>query len=265
MTSQSETSQAANWEDWTERWDKQQTAYLPVREQRFDVMSTVTTMLRGEDCTILDLACGPGSLSKRFLSLHPRSRSIGIDFDPVLLELAARTIGDMEGRLTLLRADVTDPDWIDLLAGRPVDAVLTTTALHWLTADQLVRLYRQLADMLSPGAVLLNGDHMAFDVHQPTLQRVASTIKEERWSGAFSAEGGEDYDQWWTALENYSDSLPSAERLPFEERRQGAGRHQPVKRRPGLDLHASSLRDAGFAEVGVIWANLDNRLLMAVR
>lgn len=256
---------AADWPGWLARWDRQQTAYLPVREQRFDLMFTAVTTLRGENCRIVDLACGPGSVSQRFLDRFPNARSIGVDLDPVLLTLGRRVLGDMGGRLRLVSADLTDPQWTDVLDGEPIDAVVTTTALHWLTAEQLVRLYRQLADLLPAGGLVLNGDHMAFGVNQPTLNRLSESVKEQRRSSAFLEDGNDDYYQWWTALEAHSDAQPPEERLPFDEKHRRFGTRHTEQRRPGYDMHAAALRDAGFAEVDVIWSNLDNRVVMAVR
>lgn len=38
------------------------------------------------------------------------------------------------------------------------DAVIFITALHWLTPPEIARVYRQLAGLLRPGSVLLNGN-----------------------------------------------------------------------------------------------------------
>lgn len=254
---------APRWRGWLDRWDRQQEAYLPVREDRFDVMCTVVAALHGESAHVLDLACGPGSISQRFLTRFPRARSTGIDVDPVLLALGERVLGDLGGRLRLVHGDLTDPGWPDLLPGGAVDAVLTTTALHYLTPGQLARLYRQLAELLAPGAVLLNGDHMGFGADQPTLRHLAETAKQERRHGEFAVRGVEDYDQWWAALEAYSDTLAPPDRLPFDARRPPHGRSG--HRKPDHDTHVAALRDAGFAEIGTVWAHLDNRVLVAVR
>ncbi|WP_337918502.1 class I SAM-dependent methyltransferase [Actinopolymorpha pittospori] len=203
-------------------------------------------------------------MSQRFLARNPGARSVGVDMDPVLLQLGRRNLGDQDGRLELHRADLTDPNWTNLLAGRSIDAVLTTMALHWLTADQLVRLYRQLADLLPEGALFLNGDHMAYAVAEPTLQRLAMTMKAER-EKVFSRDGKEDYQQWWTALEQVSATLPEPERRPFQERRRVLGERRIDTRRAGYTMHLTALRDAGFAEAGQIWGYFENRVLMAVR
>ncbi|WP_157988041.1 hypothetical protein [Jiangella endophytica] len=59
---------------WIERWDVQQAANMPTRERRFDVMVETTVALRGEACTIVDLACGPDVISQRLLTAYPLMR-----------------------------------------------------------------------------------------------------------------------------------------------------------------------------------------------
>jgi hypothetical protein len=42
-------------------------------------------------------------------------------------------------------------------------------------------------------------------------------------------------------------------------------RLEGVGKAPIIDLDVAALRDGGFREVGVIWQNMENRVLMAVR
>ena len=60
----------------------------------------------------------------------------------------------MNGRLGLVEADLMRDDWVQRLGEVQVDAVLTTTALHWLPSDRLVKVYQQLGQLLSPGGSL---------------------------------------------------------------------------------------------------------------
>jgi trans-aconitate methyltransferase len=50
-----------DWPAWLDRWDAQQTAYLPEREARFTVM--LLDVLLPPEFVAVDLGCGPGSLS----------------------------------------------------------------------------------------------------------------------------------------------------------------------------------------------------------
>jgi len=130
-----------NWSEWMQRWDRQQSGYLPDREQRFSAMLDVLGVVLPEQFVALDLACGPGAISQRLLARFPQARSIALDFDPVLLMLGKNVLGEMNGRLRWVEADLRDPSWRTQLGVEQVDAVLSTTALHWLPAESLVQVY----------------------------------------------------------------------------------------------------------------------------
>ncbi|XGU19310.1 hypothetical protein ACETU7_30340 [Rhodococcus sp. 3Y1] len=50
------------------QWDDQQAAYIADREKRFDVILDVLELQHAHTpFTVVDLACGPGSLSARIL------------------------------------------------------------------------------------------------------------------------------------------------------------------------------------------------------
>lgn len=249
-----------NWHDWMQRWDRQQSVYLPDREARFTAMLDVLEVLLPEQFVALDLACGPGSISQRLLSRFPHSKCLALDFDPVLLLLGQQVLGDMQGRLHWVEADLRDVKWRTLLGETQVDAVLSTTALHWLPAPALVDLYQQLGALVRPGGVVLNGDHCAFGPHLPTFRRLTEVLSQEKQADAEVRAGPEDWQAWWKALRQEASLEPVfAER---ERRMLGLDHH-------GTDtlaeLHEAALRDAGFREVGVIWQHMDNRVIMAVR
>jgi SAM-dependent methyltransferase len=249
-----------DWVDWLRRWNVQQTAYLPDREARFTAMLDALDILLPEGFVALDLACGPGAISQRLLSRFPKARSLAVDLDPVLLTMGRAVLGDMGGRLRWVEADLMRPEWVSKLGELQVDAVLSTTALHWLAPEYLTRVYRELGELVRPGGVFLNGDNLKFGPHLPSFQKVAQTMKERVRIDAFERRGLEDWESWWKALQ----AEPSLKELFAErERRFGwkaSGWHAPI-----FDLHVAALRNAGFREVGVIWQNMENRVLMAVR
>jgi trans-aconitate methyltransferase len=249
-----------DWHDWLQRWDVQQTGYLPDREGRFTAMLDVLEVVLPEEFVALDLACGPGAISQRLLTRFPKARCVAVDFDPVLLAMGQGVLGTMDGRLHWVEADLHQAEWLTRLGTTQVDAVLSTTALHWLPVEYLVQLYLQLGQLVRPGGVFLNGDHFKFVPHLQTFQQVADTVKQRRRDDAFIRRGVEDWEQYWDAMA----AEPALQALFAErERRFGwkaAGWHTPI-----FDVHAAALQDAGFHEVGVIWQNIDNRVLMAVR
>jgi trans-aconitate methyltransferase len=250
-----------DWPDWLRRWDAQQEGYVPEREARFTAMFDALAALLPASFVALDLACGPGSISQRLLGRFPEARAIAADIDPVMLALGRGALGTVDGRLRWVEVDLASPDWLEALGGTKVDAVLSSTALHWLEPEPLTRLYHDLGRVLPAGGLLLNGDHMAFGTRLPTLARLSDGALEGQWSdAAFADRGIETAEQWWAALS----AEPGFEPLLAERTRRFAGKRRQDTP-PDFDFHVAALRDAGFREVGTIWQVLSDRVLLAVR
>ncbi|MGH3481494.1 MAG: class I SAM-dependent methyltransferase, partial [Nocardioidaceae bacterium] len=83
---------------WLDRWDRQQEVYIADREERFAVIGDVVEAASDRpDPLIVDLGCGPGSLAARLTDRMPEARVVGIDSDPLLLEMARAGYGDRPG------------------------------------------------------------------------------------------------------------------------------------------------------------------------
>lgn len=248
-----------DWASWLRRWDAQQEGYVPEREARFTAMLDAVAGLLPPSFVALDLACGPGSLSRRLLARFPAARVVAVDIDPVLVTIGRHVLGTADGRLRWVETDLASPNWVAALAEPHLDAVLTTTALHWLEPEPLARLYGDLARLLRPGGILLNGDHLAF--RPGAVDRLSQQALDAAWTdAAFARRGAETAEQWWTAM---SEEPAAAPLLDERSRRFAAKRRQ--KTPPDFDFHVTALRSAGFAEVDTIWQQLSNRVLLAVR
>ena len=93
---------------WLDRWDDQQSVFFVDREERFAVIGDVVEhLVERPDPLIVDLGCGPGSLSARLLARLPGARVVGVDMDPRLLGLADAACGGE--RFRTVRADMRRP------------------------------------------------------------------------------------------------------------------------------------------------------------
>jgi trans-aconitate 2-methyltransferase len=108
--------------------------------------SEVLARLKGiaQDATVLDVGCGTGRVTEALLALVPRGRVLALDASPDMVALARKRLGD--------RAEVWCQDALDLDLDEPVDAVLSTAALHWVSDHD--RLWARLARALRPGGML---------------------------------------------------------------------------------------------------------------
>jgi SAM-dependent methyltransferase len=248
---------------WINRWDAQQQWYMPDREQRFTALIDAVEAGTGrDDPLVLDLGCGPGSLAVRLLERIPAARVVAIDSDPVLLELGRAGYGGLPG-LRFADQDLRAPDWAGALAlDRAADAAVSTTALHWLNAGALRAMYAQLATVLRPGGLVLDGDHLKEDeTVAPTLARLGEALTErEAQRAAGEPDGREDWKAWWQAATTDPELAgPAAER---HRRRLSEDHHGSES--VLLGEHVAALGAAGFAEIGTLWQYGDNRILCAV-
>ena len=248
-------------QDWVTRWDRQQEGYLPDREERFTALIDAVEAGAGRpDPLVLDLGCGPGSLAARLLDRLPDATVVAIDADPLLLALGQACYGDRPG-LRFADRDLSLPGWTAALGlTAQVDAAVSTTALHWLPPAGLRTLFAELAGVLRPGAVFLNGDHFEVDDAAPGLAKLEHAISGRATRRRFASGMPEDWRDWWRAVA----ADPVLSGLRDERERRVAADHEGSES-AHLSVHVSALLGAGFAEAGTLWQNGNNRLLGALR
>ncbi len=250
----------AEW--WVERWERQQRRYAIDREERFTVIADVVeyVTLGQRRPLVVDLGCGPGSLAARLAERLPRAEVVGVDMDPLLLELA-RTHHASAARY--VDAEIGADGWTDALAlGRPLDAAVSTTALHYLPEPVLRRTYVQLAALLRPGGALVNGDHLPQSGAVPGA--LAAHVGRRRAERLRDGDH-EDWESWWAAVAAEPElAEPLAER---RRRLSGPAGAEGGGADNGLSVsdHAALLRAAGFGHVVPVWQFGDSCVLVAIR
>jgi SAM-dependent methyltransferase len=139
---------------WSER-------FVPTapRLRLFDAM---VEQLRGTSATagrVVELGVGPGYLAEHVLANLPAVQYIAVDFSEPFLSIARRRLARFAGRVTYVQADLLSDNWPDEIKSPPVDACVSTWALHDLGSQEATsRVYRDCAGLLAADGVLLNGD-----------------------------------------------------------------------------------------------------------
>ncbi|MFZ4894179.1 class I SAM-dependent methyltransferase [Plantibacter sp. Mn2098] len=239
-------------------WDAQQAAYITGREARFTMMLDILEHVLPPDGVVLDLACGPGSITARVLDRFPDVTCIAADYDPVLLELGRNALAHHGDRVRFVDVDLWDAEWTSALGDARPDAVLSSTALHWLPADVLARVYGDLAATVAPGGVVLNADHLRHLDGRPLFEEL-SRLDDERTQQRDRAAGAKDWDGWWADVTSVAEYAA----LAVERDRRFA--HRPPNPELSLTFHVEALRMAGFAEAGPVWQHFDDYIVLARR
>jgi SAM-dependent methyltransferase len=245
-----------DWQAWVDGWDSQQAGYVAERERRLSFAFDVVERLGAAPGTLLDLAAGPGTVSARALRRFPGARVLAVDADPFLMELGRRTLGD---RVRWIRADLREDSWAAQIADAELDAVCSTTALHWLGPDETRLLAAVLAAKLRPGGVFVNYDSLPLSAEQnPRLAALATDLRHER-ARERQARGAQDWESWWASARRE----PAFAGLIAERDRIFSGGGTPS--RVELQEMVEALRVAGFTEVDTLAQEAERRLLVAIR
>jgi SAM-dependent methyltransferase len=249
-----------DWEMWQQRWDAQQQAYLPDREERFAAMLDAVEAARGPAPRVLDLAGGTGSITRRLLARLPGATSVVLDIDAALLTIARGSFAG-DARVQVCTADLAGPGWLQQL-GQPeasFDAVLTATALHWLTPERVAGVYAEARSLLRPGGVLINADHMP-DPGLESLNAGLGQLVNRRSTALRTGTGTLDWEGWWEELR--ADPVlsgPTADRDAHFARARGDAHTESMLPYP---WHVEAMRSADFAEAGLVWRGLQDAAVL---
>lgn len=97
------------------------------------------------DARILDIACGPGNVTKYILQQRPGFRVLGIDLSENMLALARKNNPGADFR----RMDCGDI----LQTGQQYDGVLCSFCLPYLSKEEASKLVKDVAALLRPGGM----------------------------------------------------------------------------------------------------------------
>jgi SAM-dependent methyltransferase len=256
----SRSTRGVSWTNYRESWDRMQERYIPEREARFSTMLEILEQQFRSPTRILDIGTGLGSLAERMAARWPRVRIVGVDYDPVLLRIARESLGHLHRRIQWVDADLRSPGWDRMLPPGRFDAVVSTTALHWLRPSKLHPLLQTLARRIRRGGLFLNGDHIPFPADLPRIGSILREIRHQAQRRQLRRQPGPTWNAWW-ALAARDPRLASEIKL----RRQRYPREHRDVAHDDVNGWLTSLGRAGFREAAVAWQQWDDRILLAIR
>lgn len=110
---------------------------------------------------ILDLGTGDGRLLGLLREDRPEMLAVGVDFSELMLAAARKRFADEE-RIELVEHDLAEP----LPALGRFDAVVSSFAIHHLEHERKRSLYGEVFELLEPGGVFANFEHVASATHR---------------------------------------------------------------------------------------------------
>jgi ubiquinone/menaquinone biosynthesis C-methylase UbiE len=126
---------------------------------------------------ILDLGTGDGRLLALVKRDHPDATAVAIDFSPAMLEAAQKRFrGDSSVEVIPHNLETPLPE-----LGK-FDAVVSSFAIHHLVHERKRSLYAEVFQVLGPGGVFCNLEHVAsptLELHEEFLRRIGYSPETE--------------------------------------------------------------------------------------
>lgn len=133
---------------------------LPMFEAQEEIARRLLTRGDRRIERFLDLGAGDGGFAELVLDWFPESAAVLVDFSEPMLAAAERRLAIADGRCRIVRGDLSGSGWRDGLPEGRYDAVVSRFAIHHLTDARKRELYAEAFDLLRPGGVLLNWEHV---------------------------------------------------------------------------------------------------------
>jgi SAM-dependent methyltransferase len=109
-------------------------------------LSHFCDLIKPDKPSFLELACGPGNVTRFLCNQFPDSRIIGIDLAPGMIEIARKQLPDVDFRVMDVRDIPTIPETFD--------AVMCSFCLPFLSKTDAAKLIADCADRLNQGGVI---------------------------------------------------------------------------------------------------------------
>jgi tRNA (cmo5U34)-methyltransferase len=158
---------------------------------------------------VLDIGTGDGRLLSIILASQSKAEGVGLDFSPVMLEHARSQFAGNK-KVQILDANLDEP----LPKLGTFDAIVSSFAIHHCSHERKRALYEEAYNMLNPGGVLCNLEHVAsptYRLHERFMKSIGESVENEdptnklldvrtqlEWLRAI---GFEDVDCYWKWLE----------------------------------------------------------------
>ena len=133
---------------------------VPSSDLQLDIMASIIQQWHSSPSKLLDLGCGDGILGRFMITCFPEVEAVFVDFSDPMLDAARASLSHVPNA-EILKADFSTPQWLEPVEPhKPFDTIISGFAIHHQPDQRKQELYREICELLTPGGVFLNLEHV---------------------------------------------------------------------------------------------------------
>lgn len=135
---------------------------IPLAAEQIDILLRIIRKAQPNLDNFLDLGCGDGILGRSILSQYPNARGVFLDLSETMVMAAQEKVNLSSDQISFILQDFSHKDWVKLIENHaPFDVIVSGFSIHHQPDDRKKELYEEIFDLLKPGGIFLNLEHIA--------------------------------------------------------------------------------------------------------
>jgi tRNA (cmo5U34)-methyltransferase len=133
---------------------------IPLGKEQIDCLIRLILLTQSNVSNFLDLGCGNGILGEAIYQFYPTAKGVFLDLSPNMLAEAKKNLAPKDAEF--ITADLAKNNWREAIKEfAPFSVIVSGFAIHHLPDDRKFQLYQEIFEVLAPGGIFLNLEHVA--------------------------------------------------------------------------------------------------------
>lgn len=225
-------------------YNRKQQLLVPKKTEMLETMVQVLPFPQDMAIDVLEFGSGLGALTEQILQRYSRARITCVDSSSEMLQTAKNQLAKYVNQISFVQGDFNDEKWMNSI-DKQYDLIASSIALHYLRPENRDRFYRQCYELLNSSGCFVNGT--GFKAKDPMIQQMLDSFQAQY------------IQQQLKRLHERDLSIEEIERKRKVNRKQAGVQFYTV------DEQVTSLRYAGFSQVGCVWRYFQMAIVLAIK